>query len=122
MPSVSSCSWPTACSATPAAASTSSENIDRSKPVRDLNELNAWRITDPKALSRFGGWAGDGTCGAFLVVKYGQKFLCIASAGGGWDHLSVSLAHRTPTWEEMDRLKRMFFRDDETAMQFHVPP
>jgi hypothetical protein len=65
--------------------------------------------------------------GAFLIPilagfpKYlpptGYKVIC--SDGGGWDHLSVSLPTRTPRWEEMDHIKRLFFRDDEWAIQYH---
>lgn len=47
---------------------------------------------------------------------------CIASWGGGWDHVSVSLPTRCPMWPEMEAVKRLFFRRDETAMQLHVPP
>jgi hypothetical protein len=46
----------------------------------------------------------------------------LACAGDGWDHVSVSLENRIPTWEEMEYIKRMFFKDDETAMQLHMPP
>lgn len=46
----------------------------------------------------------------------------IASWGMGWDHVSVSLEHRTPKWAEMERVRRTFFHDHETAMQLHVPP
>lgn len=46
----------------------------------------------------------------------------IASWGMGWDHVSVSRRARTPSWREMEHVKRLFFRDDETAMQLHVPP
>lgn len=46
----------------------------------------------------------------------------IASIGGGWDHVSVSLADRTPTWEELEFVKRLLFKPDEVAVQFHVPP
>lgn len=45
----------------------------------------------------------------------------IASWEGGWDHVSVSRRDRTPTWGEMETIKRLFFADDETAMQLHVP-
>jgi hypothetical protein len=38
-----------------------------------------------------------------------------------WEHVSVSLPARTPTWEEMDFVKRMFFDHEETVVQFHVP-
>lgn len=47
-------------------------------------------------------------------------FQIIVSEGLGWDHVSVSRRDRTPTWEEMDRIKRRIFRDDEVVMQLHV--
>ena len=37
----------------------------------------------------------------------------------GWEHVSVSLPHRCPTWEEMCYVKNLFWRDDETVVQFH---
>jgi len=68
--------------------------------------------------------------GAFLVMRssvvHGIRrtvFLrVLASNGEGWDHVSVSLADRTPTWAEMEFVKRLFFEEDEVAMQLHVPP
>jgi hypothetical protein len=40
-----------------------------------------------------------------------------------FEHVSVSLVTEegTPTWEEMDAVKRLFFRDGECVMQLHVP-
>jgi hypothetical protein len=46
----------------------------------------------------------------------------IATAGEGWDHVSVSRANRCPNWPEMEQIKRLFFATVETAMQLHVPP
>jgi hypothetical protein len=46
----------------------------------------------------------------------------VFSWGLRWDHVSVSLSDRCPTWDEMEMVKRAFFRDSETAVQFHVPP
>ena len=37
----------------------------------------------------------------------------------GWEHVSVSCADRCPTWTEMDKVKKLFWRDDETVVQFH---
>ncbi len=48
-----------------------------------------------------------------------QQAAIIFSWGGGWDHVSVSFKSRIPTWEEMAEVKRMFFRADETVIQFH---
>jgi len=36
-----------------------------------------------------------------------------------WEHVSVSCAGRCPTWDEMQTVKTMFWRDDETVVQFH---
>lgn len=43
----------------------------------------------------------------------------IASDGDGWDHVSVSLPDRTPTWDEMCGIKKLFFGDDQMAVQYH---
>lgn len=50
-----------------------------------------------------------------------KALLVIASWGAGWDHVSVSRSNRCPNWNEMASVKRIFFRDDETVMQLHVP-
>ena len=49
------------------------------------------------------------------------RFTVIFSDGRGWDHVSVSLTTRCPTWDEMEYVRRLFFKDDETVMQLHVP-
>jgi hypothetical protein len=56
----------------------------------------------------------------FFRIPFGRETLaCQISEGGGWDHVSVSLPHRCPTWEEMCFIKELFFRDDETCFQLH---
>lgn len=45
----------------------------------------------------------------------------IASDGDGWDHVSVSLPTRCPSWEEMAFVKRLFFGEDEPAIQIYPP-
>jgi hypothetical protein len=44
----------------------------------------------------------------------------VASWQLGWDHVSVSLPDRCPTWDEMERVKRAFFQPWEVVMQLHV--
>lgn len=61
----------------------------------------------------------------------GVKLRCIVSSGKcgleefgpawAWDHVSVSLPNRCPNWPEMSFIKSVFFADDETVMQLHVP-
>ncbi|MGN1303754.1 MAG: hypothetical protein ACI4YB_01835 [Oscillospiraceae bacterium] len=60
----------------------------------------------------------------------GKLFLCgtkskpasvVFSWGGGWEHVSVSFPNRTPTWDEMCRVKDIFWNDDECVVQYHPP-
>lgn len=55
--------------------------------------------------------------GAFNV----RGLRIIASNGAGWDHVSVSLPDRCPTWDDMEYVRKLFFKPDETVMQLHVP-
>ena len=84
--------------------------------MRNLRRLDRYRLVDG------GRYAGDDTCGAFLIPcrPTGVELMVIASAGGGWDHVSVSLRNRIPIWIEMAFIKRLFFEADEIAMQVHV--
>lgn len=88
-------------------------------------ELMKWRDHEADK------WAGTedderGNGGAFLIMRkmgiHPIWLRVIASRGLGWDHVSVSLSNRTPTWDEMEFVKRLFFERDEVAMQLHVPP
>jgi hypothetical protein len=59
------------------------------------------------------------TNGAFLIPYRGRKFKVIVSTDGGWDHVSISLPFRCPTWDEMAHFKALFFEPHETVVQFH---
>lgn len=87
--------------------------------MRNLHLLDVYRIKGPE----FWGWDGDETCGAFRLPSPtdGLHLAVIASSGEGWDHVSVSRTTRCPNWPEMEFIKHKFFKDDETAMQLHVP-
>lgn len=57
----------------------------------------------------------------------GEKgILTIISSGladhidaNNWEHVSVSYKTECPTWNDMDKIKKLFWRDDETVVQFH---
>ena len=90
--------------------------------MRNLNLLDIYRRTDKSIIARFGS-TGDDKNGAFELpspIDTAPMFI-IASSGEGWDHVSVSRKARCPNWPEMEHVKRLFFKDDETAMQLHVP-
>ena len=90
--------------------------------MRNLFLLNQFRVCNKEVLAHF-GWAGDETCGMFSVpsnIDCGELKI-IASSAGRWEHVSVSRRTRCPNWPEMSYIKKLFFRDDETVMQLHVP-
>lgn len=39
--------------------------------------------------------------------------------GNKWEHVSLSFQDRCPTWDEMCIVKDIFWRKDETVVQFH---
>jgi hypothetical protein len=59
--------------------------------------------------------------GAFKFRRKGVELRVIASDGGGWDHVSVSLPDRCPTWNEMRFIKDIFWGPEEAVMQLHPP-
>lgn len=92
--------------------------------MKDLRRFDKWRVSsgpidpvnrnDPAIAEVSGAFA-------FKLPGNDAAFVVVASNGDGWDHVSVSTRARCPTWLEMDAIKRIFFRDGETAMQLHLP-
>lgn len=74
--------------------------------------IEAFRVQSPGYES-----APDGNSGAFVVPCGDVALVVIASDGAGWDHVSVSLWQRCPTWPEMEYIRSLFFSGDETVMQ-----
>ena len=95
---------------------------ERGSGMRDLHTLDDIRERGPAVIALYGD-EGDATCGRFRLPSPvdGRRLTIVASAGYGWDHVSVSRPDRCPTWDEMEAVKRMFFHPTETAMQLHVP-
>ena len=60
---------------------------------------------------------GDGFNG-WITIRV-QVFFFVCSWGDNWDHVSVSLSNRCPTWEEMCKIKDIFFRSDECCVEYH---
>lgn len=89
--------------------------------MKDLNTMDKYRV-DKRHLY---GTMGDERNGCFKVYIGGRSFFCIASNGGGWEHVSVSPCNQKrntcPTWEEMCAIKDMFFEPEETVVQYHPP-
>jgi hypothetical protein len=94
--------------------------------MRKLRELNHYRDSAwQQRIGMAGHYTGD-KGGCFVIAsetRAGCELGVIAGVGAGWDHVSVSTTiGEIPTWTEMEQIKRLFFKDHETAMQLHVPP
>lgn len=63
----------------------------------------------------------DGFAGEIHLPLW--KGSVIASTGAGWEHVSVSPQKKsvTPTWDDMCKVKDIFFKDDEAVIQIHPP-
>ena len=81
--------------------------------MKSMAEIRALPRTMILAESR------DGFKAAVELLSNPKKRLAevIGSWGCWWDHVSVSYPNRTPTWEEMAEIKRMFFRPEEVCIQ-----
>lgn len=62
----------------------------------------------------------DGGAGVFTSGTM-RNMTVIWSYTGGWEHVSIDGKKRTPDWEEMCKLKDMFFDNDECCVQYHPP-
>lgn len=96
----------------------------RKNPTKRIEQYRV--TTGPRASS-----ADDGANGAFLIPFDRVMLRVIVSDDRdwepsgmpppAWEHVSVSLPARCPTWQEMDFIKRIFWGDEETVIQLHVP-
>ena len=66
-----------------------------------------------------GTLGADGFSGEVHFEKWSGSVVC--SWGGGWEHVSVCpyKHHITPSWDDMCRIKDMFWHEDECVVQYH---
>ncbi len=85
------------------------------------------KIIDPfveRCRIRNGPMRSDTSCGnngAFIIPYQNFELAVIISDGGGWDHVSVSMPNKTPTWDQMNYIKSLFWDEEETVIQYHPP-
>jgi len=77
------------------------------------------RTTERYEMNRLPGWMGGPPHEPIGAFQF-DHIRVIAGNGSGWDHVSVSTDRRTPIWDEMCRIKDLFFYPQEIAMQLHV--
>ena len=67
--------------------------------------------------------AADGNDGVFRIPlghSLSSGFLlAFATESTAWEHVSVSMSHRAPTWAEMCAVKSLFWGDHDVVVQFH---
>ncbi len=81
--------------------------------MKTLEEL---KVTPNLLIGRTGIDGGQGE------IHFGKMIASVIwSTGGGWEHVSVAPYRRsyTPSWDEMCKVKEMFFHDDEVVVQYH---
>ena len=93
----------------------------RHEPNRRIEK---YRVRPDSLMGRATGLGSDpslGNSGFFIIDLEGHTLRVQASDGKGWDHVSVSLEDRCPTWDEMCYVKDLFWKGNETVVQFHPP-
>lgn len=85
-----------------------------------------FKVPEKYRLKSAGHWGSDssfGNNGAFQIksLKLDVVLYAIASDGGDWEHVSVSVMGRgrNPTWTEMCFIKSLFWDDQDTVIQYH---
>lgn len=61
----------------------------------------------------------DGFGGTFYDKKSRCYLNFIMSWGAGWEHCSVSLPTRTPSWEQMCAIKDLMWDENEVCYELH---
>lgn len=61
------------------------------------------------------GDSGNNGCFAY------KRLRTIASDSEGWEHVSISLPGRTPRWNEMCKVKNLFWDKEDCVIQYHPP-
>lgn len=80
---------------------------------------NNWRVRGHHDLASSDA---DGNNGMFVIpagLRRPMAMRCVASDGIGWEHVSVSVSGRCPTWEEMCYVKSVFWDPEDVVLQYH---
>lgn len=61
----------------------------------------------------------DGMGGHYTDTRNNKRLNFIFSYQLGWEHLSVSMPSKTPTWDQMCMMKDIFWNKDEVCIEYH---
>ena len=92
--------------------------------MKDIDEIKntSGMIIKAEGEDGFGGtvFPVEYKNGKVKIIKDIDKALhFIFSWGCGFEHLSVSTPIQCPSWEQMCKMKDIFWREDEVCMQLH---
>lgn len=82
--------------------------------MKPIEEIRATRNLFIKAEA-----PNDGIGGYYYDTVSDKRLNFIFSYQMGWEHLSVSMPSRTPTWEQMCKMKSIFWGEDEVCVEYH---
>lgn len=85
------------------------------RPEPNLRVDNFRRVHPALGSSPAGANWGYFVVGQLRIISSGTPDM----GESEWEHVSVSVADRCPTWEEMCDVKELFWAPEETVMQFH---
>ena len=60
-----------------------------------------------------------GLIGTYFERHSGKWLRFVFTFDNNWEHLSVSMPSRDPSWEQMCIMKDIFWEDEEECVQFH---
>lgn len=63
--------------------------------------------------------ANDGMGGKYYDSSSNKFLNFIFSYQMGWEHLSVSMPNKMPSWDQMCKMKDIFWNKDEACVQYH---
>lgn len=88
-----------------------------------LSVPEKYRVTE--GAGAFNSDESFGNNGLFRVPLETRKkqrlFKVLCGEGLGWEHVSVSLPDRCPTWDEMCKIKDLFWNEEDLVVQYHPP-
>lgn len=85
-----------------------------------LNDHRA-RVVTPYVPEQYISDDSFGFNGLFRFQFDTHAIRCIASDGGGWQHVSVSyeFEKKCPSWDVLCRIKDLFWEDQDVVIQIH---
>ncbi len=83
------------------------------KTLEEIKKISKLQI-EKVGIDSFCGWI-------YLNGLKAKPLSIIGSWCMGWEHVSVAYANKLPSWDEMCKIKSLFWNDNECVVQYHPP-